>query len=294
MLAATRSAPGDDFRHPYAIVGDIGAHVEWSSILDGIDAVVHLAARVHVMNETESDPLAEFRRVNVEGTRQLVESDRMSSVKQFIYLSTIKVHGESDSGHRMHIEDSTEPMDPYAISKLEAENLIARRAREQGFEYTIIRPPLVYGPGVGGNFLRLMKLIDRGIPLPLGSVRNTRSLVSVYNLSDVIRECLVNPNAAGNTYLVSDGDDVSTSELIRLIADKMSKKNRLIPLHPALLRAVARLLGRNAEVSRLVESLQIDISSTVESLAWTPPMSLQDGIGSAVAWYRGQRDHAAA
>ncbi len=260
--------------------------------MDGIDAVIHLAARVHVMKETERDPLAEFRRVNVEGTRQLLDNDRMGNVKRFVYLSTIKVHGESSAGQRMHIEDRPDPVDPYAVSKLEAEDLIAAKARERGFEYTIIRPPLVYGPGVGGNFLRLMKLVDSAIPLPIGSVRNSRSLVSVSNLCDLARECLVNPKAAGKTYLVSDNEDVSTSDLVRLMASAMSTKPRLIPVSPAVLLALARLLGRSAEVSRLVESLEVDVSPTLEDLAWQPPMSLRDGIASVAAWHKGQGDHA--
>ncbi len=292
VLGAARSAPEDNFGHPVVVVGDIGDAVDWGAALDGVDAVVHLAARVHVMKETESDPLAEFRRVNVEGTRQLLDSDRMSSVERFVYLSTIKVHGESSVGQRMHIEDQPDPVDPYAASKLEAEDLIAAKARERGFEYTIIRPPLVYGPGVGGNFLRLMKLVDSGVPLPLGSVRNSRSLVGVSNLCDLIRECLLNPNAAGKTYLVSDDEDVSTGDLVREMAAALSRKPRLMPVSPAILLALAKLAGRSAEVSRLVDSLRVDVSPTLEDLGWKPPISLREGIESAVTWYKGQQDNA--
>ena len=269
-------------------VGDIGDEVVWEPVLDGVDYVVHLAARVHVMRETADDPLADFRRVNVAGTERLLRSCGRQGVKRFILISTTKVHGESTNEEPFAANSDTKPVDPYAQSKLEAERTVEEIGRDTGFETTIIRPPLVYGPGVGGNFARLATMVRRGIPMPFGKIENLRSLVFVQNLCDLILECLINPGAVGERFLVSDNDDVSTPELVRQLAAAMSRPARLLPIPVPALKSAAVLVGRSAEVSRLTESLQLDISHTMSRLDWTPPFSMQQGIESTVRWYEEQ------
>ncbi len=250
---------------------------------------MHLAARVHVMNEQKSDPLAAFRRVNVEGTKRLLRSAGMRNVKRFVFLSTVKVHGEVTRESSFGADDAPAPCDPYAQSKLEAERTVEEIGNEIGLETVIIRPPLVYGPGVGGNFYRLMKMVSKGVPLPFGRVNNRRSLVGVDNLCDLIRESLSNPSASGRAFLVSDNEDVSTAELVRQIARAMGRPARLLPIPPAAMLIAAKMLGRSAEAARLTESLQVDVGDTMRALDWRPPVTLAAGIRSAVAWYREQK-----
>jgi nucleoside-diphosphate-sugar epimerase len=269
--------------------GDVGGNVDWGPILEGVDYVVHLAARVHVMKDVEKDPLAAFRKVNVKGTETLLRHEGMRDVKRVIYVSTVKVYGDETREGPFSSADDMSPSDPYATSKLEAEHLVEEIGACAGFETTIIRPPLVYGPGVGGNFVRLLGMVDKGIPLPLGLIKNSRSLVSVDNLCDLIRECLTNQSASGKQFLVSDNSDVSTPDLIRLIASTMSRPARLIPVPPAILRLAAKLVGRSAEASRLIGSLQVDIDEAMRVLNWKPPVSLADGIRSTVTWYEEQK-----
>jgi nucleoside-diphosphate-sugar epimerase len=287
VVGTSRSGADDPLarRSELRMIGDIGDDVEWSPILEGVDYVVHLAARVHVMQDTESDPLTEFRRVNVEGTKQLLNDRQMLNVKRLIYLSTVKVHGESTVERPFRITDEPSPIDPYAQSKLEAEQFVRTIGSKVGFETVIIRPPLVYGPGVGGNFLRLIGMVKRGIPLPFGRIDNRRSLVGVRNLCDLICGCLMNPSAAGKRFLVSDNADISTRALISMIASSMSRPVRLLPVPPLLLSTVARAAGRSAELSRLTGSLRVDVDETMRTLDWTPPISLADGIDATVKWY---------
>jgi len=209
-----------------------------------------------------------------------------------IYVSTVKVFGDETREEPFSSADDTSPSDPYAMSKLEAEHLVEEIGARAGFETTIIRPPLVYGPGVGGNFVRLLRMVDKGIPLPFGLINNSRSLVSVDNLCDLIRECLTNPSASGRQFLVSDNSDVSTPELLRQIASAMSRPARLLPFPATILQLAAKLLGRSAEASRLIGSLQVDIDETMRVLNWRPPVSLADGIRSTVAWYEEQKANA--
>jgi len=294
VVGTTRSTVSDSASENYELrtIGDIGDDADWGAILEGVDYVVHLAARVHVMRDVERDPLAKFRRVNVRGTEQLLRSEGMRKVKRVVYVSTIKVHGDLTGVKPFSSSDSPSPSDPYAISKLEAESLVQEIGAEVGFDTTVIRPPLVYGPGVGGNFVRLLNMIGKGIPLPFALVKNSRSLVSVQNLNDLIRECLTNPSAAGERFLVSDDQDVSTPELLRVIAMAMSRQAHLLPVPSAILSFAAKLLGRSTEVSRLLGSLQVDIEATKRTLDWQPPVSMTDGIQSTVAWYQEQLTNA--
>ncbi|MBI5450737.1 MAG: SDR family oxidoreductase [Gammaproteobacteria bacterium] len=267
------------------VAGDIGADTDWAHALAGIDVVVHLAARVHVMNDTVSDPLAEFRKVNVAGTERLARSAAAAGVRRFVFLSSIKVNGEG-SERGFSDNDAPNPQDPYAISKWEAEQVLHRIAIETGLEVVIIRPPLVYGPGVGANFLRLLRWVDKGVPLPLGMVHNQRSLIYIGNLVDAIFECIKNPAAAGKTYLVSDGADVSTPELIRKLASAMGRDPHVLPIPESLLRLTAKLVGRSSEVDRLLGSLAIDSSRIRSELDWVPPFTLEQGLQDTVRWYR--------
>ena len=294
VVGTARSLPAGAGNPGYELyeVADIGADVDWDPVLDGVDFVVHLAARVHVMDEQENDPLAAFRRVNVEGTQRLLRSDGMRNVKRFVFLSTVKVHGESTRASPFTVGDTPAPADPYAQSKLEAERSLEGIGSEIGLETVIIRPPLVYGPGVGGNYYRLMKMVSKGVPLPFRRIDNRRSLVGVDNLCDLILECLSNPSASGRRFLVSDNSDVSTAGLIRSIAGAMSRPARLVPVPLPLLRFAARLLGRSAEATRLTESLRVDIQDTMRTLNWEPPVTLTDGVKAAVDWYLGQKTDA--
>ena len=265
--------------------GDISADLDWRPVLGGAESVVHLAARVHVMCEEAEDPLAEFRKVNVDGTERLIRACGAQGVKRFIYLSTAKVCGERTLHDPFDALGNRAPEDPYARSKSEAENIVQTIGMELGVETVIIRPPLVYGPSVGGNFLRLMKLVRKGVPLPFASIDNLRSLVGVSNLCDLIRECLGNKSAAGEVFMVTDDNDLSTPELVCHIASAMNRRPRLLPCQTSALRWLATLLGRSAEASRLIDSFQIDISRTMEVLGWRPPISVSDEICSTVNWY---------
>lgn len=291
VIGAVRSLPADGEPPGYELraVGDIAENVDWDPILDGVDGVIHLAARVHVMHEQDNDPLAAFRRVNVLGTEKLLRSANMRTVKRVVYVSSIKVHGDATTASPFSAADTPDPSDPYAQSKLEAEHKLEAIGADVGFETVVIRPPLVYGPGVGGNFLRMMQIVDRRLPMPLASVDNRRSLVYVDNLCDLICECLGNPAAPGKRFLVSDNADVSTPDLIRLIAASMSRPARLFPVPLRLLGLAAKLTGRSAEVSRLIGSLQLDVSGTTQALGWRAPVSLDDGIDATVKWYEAQK-----
>lgn len=294
-VTGTTRRSAEDFsvdEHKLISIGDLGSAVDWEPVLKGVDCVVHLAARVHVMRDREPDPLAAFRRVNVGGTERLLRHACESGVKRFVYISSVKVHGDATTGAPFKVTDAPLPTDPYAQSKLEAERLVEAIGAQIGIETVVIRPPLIYGPGVGGNFIRLLQMIDKGYPLPFGRIDNQRSLVGVANLCDLIRECLSNRSAAGRTFLVSDDQDVSTPELLRLIAASMSRPARLLPVPPAVLRVVAKAAGRSAELSRLTGSLRVDVAETMRILDWAPPFSLADEIESTVRWYERQRGNA--
>lgn len=261
------------------VVGEIGPDTDWLPLLKEVDIVVHLAARVHVMRERESDPLAEFRRVNVEGTLNMARQASVAGVQRFVYLSSIKVNGEETvTGRSFSEEDQPAPQDAYAVSKWEAEQGLRELADKTGLEVVIIRPPLVYGPGVKANFLAMMQWLTRGVPLPLSAIRNRRSLVALDNLVDMIITCLVHPSAANQTFLVADGEDLSTPELFRRTGEALGKPSRLLPVPVGMLETGARLLGKRAVVQRLCGSLHVDISKARMLLGWNPPQSVDQAL----------------
>lgn len=261
---------GDDVRHAVA----------------DADAVIHLAARVHVMEDTSADPLAEFRAVNVEGTRALARAAASAGVRRFVYASSVKVHGERSGARPLRADDALAGDDPYGVSKREAEAAVTALGRETGMETVIVRPPLVYGPGVRANFLSLLRAVDRGLPLPLGLVRNARSLVFVGNLARFLVLCAEHPAAAGEAFLVADAGPLSTAELARAMARALGRKSRLIPIPPMLMRAGAALLGKRAVVDRLVDSLVLDTTPAAERLGWNPPFTTADGLAETARWFR--------
>lgn len=268
------------------VIGDIGPNTDWKPALQGIDCVVHLAARTHVIDERSADPLDAYRHINVLGTQRLAEQAAAAGVRRFVFLSSIKVNGETTAPlHPFTEEDSPQPHDAYGTTKREAEDALREISARTSMEVVILRPPLVYGPGVKGNFLRLLRLIDRGMPLPLASVNNLRSLVYVGNLVDAIVKCIDTPAAAGKTYLVSDGEDLSTPDMIRKLASAMGRTPRLLPCPPALLHCGAALLGKRAAVMRLTGSLAVDSSRIRSELGWRPPFSVAQGLEETGRWY---------
>lgn len=268
-------------------VGAIGTETDWSVALHGVETVVHLAARVHVLREKARDPLAEFRLVNVAGTERLSRMAASAGVRRLVYVSSIKVNGEHTHGSPFTEADTPDPQDAYGLSKREAEQALLKIAAETGLEVVIARPPLVYGPGVGGNFLRMMDWINRGLPLPLGSIRNSRSLIYLDNLVHALVLCATHPRAAGEIFLVSDGEDVSTPELIRRLARAMERRPRLVAFPPALLRLAGLLTGKSDEVERLLGSLRVDSSKIRGELQWTPSFSIDQGLRETARWYLG-------
>lgn len=286
VLAAVRSNADTFCNGKFALVGEIDCSTNWIDALCNVDVVVHLAARVHVMRDHVANPLEEFRKVNVAGTEHLARSAVVNGVKRFVYVSSVKVNSEETSSDFALTEtSSTDPQDPYGISKCEAEQVLHRIASETGLEVVIVRPPLVYGPGVKGNFAQMLKVLAKGIPLPLASVHNQRSLVYVENLVDALVVCATHPAAAGQTYLVSDGEDISTPDLLRQLGAVMGHPARLLPCPPALLKLAGRLVGRSAQIERLLGSLRIDSSKIRRELGWQPPYTLQQGLQATAEWY---------
>ena len=265
------------------VIGDINDTTNWSAALHGADAVVHLAARVHVMRDRSHDPLTEFRCVNTDGTLNLARQAAAAGLRRFVYLSSIKVNGEATHyGCPFTPNDLAAPQDPYGISKHEAEVGLCEIARTTGMQVVIIRPTLVYGAGAKGNFKSLIKLVARGLPLPLASIQNRRSLVGIDNLIDFIIACLEHPSAANETFLVSDGEDLSTPDLIRRMARAMDRPARLLPIPKSVLIAAAAMLGKRDMAQRLCGSLQVDISKSRALLGWNPPVSVDEGLCRAV------------
>jgi nucleoside-diphosphate-sugar epimerase len=265
-------------------IGDIGPDTNWGPALKGVGSVVHLAARTHVLHETASDAQAEYRRINVEGTRRLAQMAAQAGVRRLVFMSSIKVNGEA-TGRPFTERDVPRPEDAYGHSKWETEQALAQVTAETGLEVAVLRPPLVYGPGVKGNFLRLMDTVARGTPLPLGSIANRRSLIYVGNLVDAIIKALDAPGAAGRTYLVSDGEDISTPDLVRALAQALGVRPRLLPCPPALLQFGAALAGKRAELARLTGSLQVDNTTLRRELDWRPRCTLAQGLAETARWY---------
>lgn len=267
------------------VAGDLSPNTDWQQALVGGGAVVHLAARVHVMNDTATDPLSAFRKVNVAGTEHLARMAAINGVKRFVYVSSIKVNGEGcEKPFTEHDIPATD--DPYGISKWEAELVLRKVAEDTGLEVVIFRPPLVYGPGVKANFLSLLKMVDRGIPLPLASINNHRSLIYLGNFVDAITTCIDHPKAAGQTYLVSDGEDISTAELIRRVAAALGRPARLFPFSPSLMRFAGKLFGKSYAVERLIGSLTIDSSKIRRELGWKPPYTMEQGLKETAEWFK--------
>ncbi|MBK3467247.1 UDP-glucose 4-epimerase family protein [Pseudomonas sp. MF6776] len=251
-----------------------GGH-DWGKTLCGIECVIHAAARVHVMKDVAVDPLAEFRAVNVDATLNLARQAAAAGVRRFIFISSIKVNGEATAvGKAFTSEDVPAPTDPYGISKMEAEQALQTLAVTSGMEVVIIRPVLVYGPGVKANFQSMMRWLHRGVPLPFGAIRNQRSLVALDNLVDLILTCAEHPAAANQVFLASDGEDLSTTQLLRRLAKALGAPSRLLPIPVWLMSGVAIVLGRRALAQRLFGSLQVDISKNRQLLNWVPPLTL--------------------
>jgi nucleoside-diphosphate-sugar epimerase len=270
----------------HVVVGEIGPETDWGHALIGVDVVVHLAARVHVLKDAPSDPMAEYRRVNVEGTRRLAQVAAAAGVRRLVFMSSVKVNGEATT-HTYTEADAPHPEDRYGLSKWEAEQVLAEVGAKTGIEWSVLRPPLVYGPGVGANFLRLMQAVAHHRPLPFGAVSNRRSLVFVGNLVDAVVACLTHRSAANSTFLVRDGEDVSTPDLARRMARALGVAPLLIPVPVRVLRLVGQLTGREATIRRLIGSLQVDDSLLRSRLGWVPPFEVDQGLAETARWYQG-------
>lgn len=276
--AAVRKAPGPG----QVAVGDLNRSTDWRDALEGCSTVIHLAARVHVMSDTAEDPLTAYREVNVEASLRLARQAVEAGVRRFVFVSSVKVNGESTVGKPFAASDHPAPCDRYGQSKMEAEAALLSMGRETGLEVVIVRPPLVYGPGVKANFLSLVKLVRMGMPLPFGRADGYRSMVALDNLVDLLIRCATHPNAPGEIFMVSDGQDVNVGDLVRMIGNAMNKKVHLLPVPPGLLRHAAGMLGKTAVTDRLFGSLQVDMRPTMERLQWKPVMSPQQAIDKTV------------
>ncbi|PPK51355.1 UDP-glucose 4-epimerase family protein [Marinobacter persicus] len=263
----------------YIVVGDLDGSARWEQALEKVDVVVHTAARAHIMKDEVPHPLAEYRKVNVDGTLNLARQAAEAGVRRFVFISSIKVNGEQTPLNQpFTAEDTPSPEDAYGISKREAEQGLQALAAETGMEVVIIRPPLVYGPGVKGNFASMIRLVEKGLPLPLGAIHNKRSLVALDNLVDLIITCIDHPAAANQVFLAGDGEDLSTTELLQGVAKAMGKPSRLVPVPAGLLMFGATVLGKKGMAQRLLGSLQVDISKARNLLGWQPPLSVDEGL----------------
>lgn len=280
-LAKLDPALRDDAR----IVGDIGPETVWERHLSRVDGLIHLAARVHVMQDAASDPLAEFRKVNVAGTMNLMRAAHHAGVSRMVFVSSVKVNGEATSMVAYSENSPVSPQDPYGVSKAEAEAAIREFSESSGMSHVILRPPLVYGPGVKANFAAMARLAGRGIPLPLGSIHNLRSLVHVDNLASACVLADDHPGAAYRTFMISDGEDFSVSDMIRLLAEGMGKKALLVPVPVGMLRLLGKIIGKTAQIDRLVGSLQVDSRAIRRELGWRPPVNAREGLRAVGKWF---------
>ena len=282
LVAPVRTRSCSDNNSQNALVGTLGeinAFTDWGRFLEGVETIVHCAAVSEVAPNLDAQKLHAMRSVNIDGTLNLARQGALLGVRRFVFLSSIKVNGEATRPGKpfMH-DDSPLPADAYGLSKLEAERGLQNIARETGMEFVIVRPPLVYGAGVKGNFRMLMKLVEYGVPLPLSNIRNKRSFIGIDNLVDLMIVCSSHPKAANRTVLASDGDDCSTSELLKGIAQATGKPSRLFPCPKQVLSTAAKCVGRTTLAEKLLGSLQVDLSETKRLLNWVPPVSLQDGL----------------
>lgn len=271
------------------LVNDVGPQTDWHDALHSVDMVVHLSARAHIMRETAVDSLSEFRRVNVLGTERLAMEAARCGVRRFVFMSSIGVNGNKTVNSPFSETDNPSPHDNYSLSKYEAEQALLRIGHETGMEVVILRAPLVYGPGVRAKFLSLLRLIDRGLPLPLGSIRNPRSLLYVQNLVDALILCLTHPKAVGKTYLVSDSDDLSMSDLIVKLSKMMDKKVRLLNIPLSLITLASRIIGKSSAIEQLASPLIVDSSLIRRELDWRPAFSTDEGLNATVDWYRNRQ-----
>ena len=265
-------------------LGDIGAAPAWDAALRNVEYVVHAAARAHVVRSSSSAARQVYE-VNVRGTEALAQAAVRAGVRRFVYLSSIKVNGEATTVRPFRFDDAPQPQDDYARSKQRAEAALVAAARGTQMQVAMLRPPLVYGPGVRANFLRLMQWVDLAPWLPFGAIKNSRSLVSVWSLNDLLLQLLAHPRAAAGVWLVSDGEDLATPELLRRIARALGRRVRLAHVPPRLLRFGAALVGRGPEMDRLCGSLQVDARPTCEALHWRPPVPLAEALERTAAWY---------
>jgi len=267
-------------------VGPISIDTFWKDALSGVDTVIHLAGMTHIMNTCTADLLSDFRGVNAAGTKHLAREAALAGVRRFIYISSIGVNGEFTNGNLFTEDDMPQPASAYAVSKWEAEQALHEISKDTGLEVVILRPPLVYGPGAPGNFSRLMRIIKSGLPLPLGNVKGLRSFIYVGNLADALCECADNPLAPGNTFLVSDGEDLSVSEFITMIALLLGRKPFFLPFSLFGLRALSKITGKGRDIDKLTRPLAIDSSKIRRVLNWKPPFTLEDGLAETVAYYK--------
>lgn len=267
-------------------VPDLSGGTDWGNALDGNAGVIHLVSPAGLPGANEQQQLEHFRSINVEGSARLARAAAARGVRRFVYMSTLKVNGETSHADGFTENDQPEPQEPYAISKWEAEQRLKEIASETGLELVVLRPPIVYGPGARGNFLALMRAVARGMPLPLASVHNRRSLIYLGNLVDAIIAAVNAPQPIDQTYLVSDGEDVSTPDLIRAVARALGVPPRLFPFPPALLEFGARVLGRGEEAARLLGSLQVDSARIRRELGWSPRYTLEQGLAETARWFK--------
>jgi len=267
-------------------IGEIDANTDWKDALDGVDCIIHCAARAHMTEKKQTDSLNAYRTINVDGTRNLAKQAVSIGIKRFIFLSSIKVNGEGTIASKsFKYNDISQPEDAYGISKWETEKALLEISKQTGLEVVIIRPPLVYGEGVKGNFLRLLDIVYKQIPLPFAKINNLRSFIALDNLIDLIICCIEHPKAGGKTFLVSDGEDLSTSDLIMKLSKLMDKSPRLFQVPQLIIQLIGRLVGKSSEVKRLLESLRVDNSYTREILGWSPVLSLDESLAKTVRWY---------
>ena len=292
MLTGTTRTPDQGAgpeRVPLYHIPEIGPDTDWSQAVSGADIVIHLAARVHVMKDRSPDPLADYRNVNTAGTRKLAQQATAAGVKRFVFISTIKVAGENSPVSGFTEDDHAMPEDPYGVSKWEAEQALADISRSTGLEVVILRPPLVYGPGVKGNFLSLFEAINKNRVLPLGAIQNHRSFLSVFNLADAIATAAEHPNAAGQTFFVADEHAISTPDLVRKIAAALDTKPRLLNFPLGLLKIAGFLTGKSAAVQRVAGSLTVNTRRIQTQLNWHPPVSMEDGLKETAGWFKSKK-----
>lgn len=288
--AVRRPSSSVDVHAESVVVGDIDANTDWSRAVAGVDVVVHLAARVHIMHDQADNPLLEFRKINLDGTRSLAEAAARAGVRRLVYVSSIKVNGESTRGKPFTPQDIPSPSDPYAIAKWEAEKALQEVSQATGLEVVIIRPPLVYGPGVKANFHNLIKLVRMHIPLPLAGIVNRRTLVALDNLSDLIATCCTHPAAAGRVFLAGDDESLSTAELVRHIARAFQQYPPVFYFPPKLMQWTARLLGKADVWRRLAGSLEVDNSDAKKLLGWRPVTSVDEELQRIARYMTGRQE----